>query len=239
MSPQKQHLLLLLHGRTAPNSADSAVILSALHNRPCKKPGSGLERGDCSPSKDGHAACCVPDKTRIPQDQLPDPIAGFRWEAFQPMQPRLPIQFATLSGFLILVLSTLSLTFAVATADEGVVVSWLDGTTNSVEEAKPASSISFRAAAATTQLRIVELGQADTPATVINLQLDRFQPIRLEVVDLEGRLVKTLADGLWAQGVHQMAWHHENQDDERLETGRYIVRLVPTDATAEGLALAH
>jgi hypothetical protein len=181
----------------------------------------------------------MPDMIKIPQHQLPDPIAGSCLGGPEPMQPRLPIQFATLSGFLILVLSTLSLTFAPATAGEGVAVSWLDGTTDRVADEGTAPVLNFRAAPAATQLKLIELGLTDSPATVINLELDAFQPLRLEVVDMEGRVVKTLADGLWAQGHHQMAWHHENQDDEPLEGGRYIVRLTPTDAAAEGLALAR
>ena len=156
------------------------------------------------------------------------------------MQPRLPIKFAHLSGFLaIFVLSALSLTFAAAEAGEGVAVSWPDGTTNSVLVEEARGAISFEASPASTQLRRIDVSQARIPATVINLKLDQFQPLRLEVVDLQGNLVKTLAEGLWAEGDHQMAWHHENEHDVVLETGTYLVRLTPTLGATEGLAMGR
>ena len=154
------------------------------------------------------------------------------------MQPRLPIKFATLSGFVTLfVLSTLSLTFVTATAGEGVAVSWLDGT--GTIAAANSDAISFEANPASTQLQKIDLSEARIPATVINLELDHFQPLRLEVVDSEGSLVKTLAEGLWAEGSHQMAWHFENEDGEVLEGGVYYVRLSPEPAASDGLAMAR
>lgn len=91
---------------------------------------------------------------------------------------------------------------------------------------------------ASTQLRKIAVSEASNPATVINLELDQFQPLRLEVVDRKGNLVKTLAEGLWAEGTHQMAWHFENEDGDLLEGGVYYVRLSPEPAATEGLALA-
>jgi hypothetical protein len=143
-----------------------------------------------------------------------------------------------LSGFVTLfVLSTLSLTFATATAGEGDVVSRLDGTSNPA----PGNSgaLTFEANYASTQLRRIDISEAHIPATVINLKLQDFQPLRLEVVDRQGNLVKTLADGLWAEGDHQMAWHHQNEEDEILEDGVYFVRLTPELAGTEGLALGR
>lgn len=154
------------------------------------------------------------------------------------MQPRLPNQFATLSGFVtICVLFTLSLTFVTATAGEGVAVSWLDRTPTHSPGTN--DTITFEATHTSTQLRMIDVSEARIPATVINLELDEFQPLRLEVVDGEGNLVKTLAKGLWAEGNHQMAWHHQNEDDEVLESGVYFVRLSAEPTDTEGLAMAR
>ena len=154
------------------------------------------------------------------------------------MQPRVPIQFATLSHLVtLIVLSTLSLTFVTATAGEGVEVSWLDGT-RTIANATGAA-ISFEANPASTQLRRIDVSESSVAATVINLRLGQFQPLRLEVVDREGNLVKPLAEGLWAEGDHQMAWHHENENDEVLESGIYFVRLSPEPVAGDGLAMAR
>jgi hypothetical protein len=156
------------------------------------------------------------------------------------MQPRLPVQslFGPLFTILI-VLSALSLTFAPSAADEGVAVSWPDGTVAPTPMPVSSGALTFEANRVSTQLRIIDVAQARIPATVINLRLDDFRPLKLEVVDLDGNLVKTLADGLWAQGNHQMAWYHENQDEEVLESGLYVVRLTPDFAATEGLAMSR
>ena len=115
----------------------------------------------------------------------------------------------------------------------------MDGTTSPVRAPMATDWISFEANQSTTrtQLRMVDVSRTTLIATVIDLELDEFRPLRLEVVDQDGRVVKTLADGLWAAGRHQMAWYHENEDDEVLETGTYFVRLTPTLGATEGLAL--
>ena len=158
----------------------------------------------------------------------------------QKTQP--PTQFAPLSGSRLaplIVLSALTLTFATATAREGVVVSWPDGTSEPVPAATDDDAIAFEAHASTSQLRLVDVGQTSLPATVIDFELDAFRPLRLAVYDLEGRLVRELADGLYARGAHRMAWHHENEDGELLDDGLYVVRMHAGPSESEALALAR
>lgn len=141
------------------------------------------------------------------------------------------------------VLSLLALTFATATAREGVVVSWTDGTTDTVQTVTvrapaAADAIEFEGVTPVPQLRLIDVAQATRPATVIDFRLDEFRPMRLAVYDLEGRLVRELADGLWASGPHRMAWHHENEQGEVLEHGVYVVRMICGDAHTQ-VALAR
>jgi hypothetical protein len=156
------------------------------------------------------------------------------------LQSRLPIRSLIGSRLpLFIVLSALSLTFAPAAANEGDAVSWPDGTVARVQPEVAQGAITFDTTRTSTQQKLIDISQTKLPATVINLKLDDFRPLKLEVVDLDGNLIKTLADGLWAEGVHQMAWYHQNEQDELLENGLYVLRLTPEPTAAEGLALAR
>jgi flagellar hook assembly protein FlgD len=88
------------------------------------------------------------------------------------------------------------------------------------------------------QLFAVDLAKQALPATAVAFSLERDQHVRLEVLDLDGRLVRTLAHGLWAQGRHQLAWQHDADSGDRLTEGLYVVRLVP-EAAGERVALAR
>lgn len=93
-------------------------------------------------------------------------------------------------------------------------------------------------AAGDVQLCVVDLAQQALPATAVDFALEKTQNLRLEVLDLDGNLVRTLAQGLWAAGRHQLAWQHDAESGERLEEGLYVVRLVP-EAPGERVALAR
>ena len=163
-------------------------------------------------------------------------------EAPKTMQPEFPTERAPRSRPRILsfvFLFTLSLTFSAANAFEGVVVARLDGTTHSVRAPMDADAIAFDNAGRTPQVRLVDVAQSTLPVTVIDFELDGFVETRLEVFDLHGRVVRTLADGLWAEGSHRMAWHHENDAGEKLEEGVYVVRLSTDQESTGRLTMAR
>lgn len=144
------------------------------------------------------------------------------------------------SGILsLMLLFTLSLSFSAAHAMEGFAVARPDGATAAAPATATApaamdpDSIVFESADHASQLRLVDVARSTLPVTVIDFELDEFLPTRLEVFDLEGRVVRTLANGLWAKGNHRMAWHHENDHGEKLEKGVYVVRL-STDHVSAG-----
>ncbi len=88
------------------------------------------------------------------------------------------------------------------------------------------------------QLCVVDLSKQALPATSVGFDLTKDQSLRLEVLDLDGKLVRTLARGLWAAGKHQLAWQHDAETGDRLDEGLYVVRLVP-EAPGEMVALAR
>jgi hypothetical protein len=56
--------------------------------------------------------------------------------------------------------------------------------------------------------------------TVIGFNLREAGPVRLAVYDSKGQLVKTLVDGIMANGQHQVTWNADN-----LPAGIYYYRI--------------
>jgi flagellar hook assembly protein FlgD len=59
------------------------------------------------------------------------------------------------------------------------------------------------------------------PSTLIGYDLPRDSHVSLEIFDLNGRLVKTLINGYFRAGKHQVAWNAD-----QISSGIYLVRLV-------------
>jgi hypothetical protein len=59
------------------------------------------------------------------------------------------------------------------------------------------------------------------PSTLIGYDLPRDNHVSLEIFDLNGRLVKTLINGYFRAGKHQVAWNAD-----QISSGIYLVRLV-------------
>lgn len=62
--------------------------------------------------------------------------------------------------------------------------------------------------------------------------LARGAQVRLEVLDPQGRLVRTLADGAWAAGAASVTWDLADQSGRRVAPGLYLVRLRADGAAA-------
>jgi len=48
----------------------------------------------------------------------------------------------------------------------------------------------------------------------------------LEIFDIQGRLLKRLADGLLSSGSHDFVWNGINQNDDVVATGAYFCFLI-------------
>jgi len=72
------------------------------------------------------------------------------------------------------------------------------------------------------------------PQTVIAYDLARSGPVRLDIFDLRGRLVRRLVDESVAAGRHQVRWDGRDGGGREMASGVYLCRL-----HAEGLGLMH
>jgi len=69
-----------------------------------------------------------------------------------------------------------------------------------------------------------------TAGASIAYSLPSAGPARLEVIDLQGRRVAVLTDGVAGAGMHRMEWDGRNADGRRVDSGVYWVRLAFGDA---------
>ena len=63
------------------------------------------------------------------------------------------------------------------------------------------------------------------PQTTIDFSLPRTESVRLDIFDVQGRLVRTLVDANLGQGSHSVTWTGETNDGVRAASGTYVYRL--------------
>lgn len=63
------------------------------------------------------------------------------------------------------------------------------------------------------------------PRTTITFALTTEGPVRLQVFDAKGRLVRTLVDGLVADGMHEVVWDGRDDDGRDVPSGVYFSRV--------------
>jgi len=63
------------------------------------------------------------------------------------------------------------------------------------------------------------------PTTTITLSLPQDSRVSLQVYDVTGRKVRTLADQPLPAGVHKIAWDGRNEGGEAVSSGVYIYRV--------------
>ena len=68
------------------------------------------------------------------------------------------------------------------------------------------------------------------PRTAIVFSLPRAQEVSLRVYDVQGRLVRTLVEGLQIAGRHEVVWQGHGDSGEQVASGMYVYRMV----TGEG-----
>ncbi|MBE2279981.1 MAG: T9SS type A sorting domain-containing protein [Ignavibacteriaceae bacterium] len=70
--------------------------------------------------------------------------------------------------------------------------------------------------------------------TKISFNLTEISTIRLEIFDITGRLVTTLADGEYSTGRQTFSWNTVNNSNEGLSSGIYFVRLITNGISTGG-----
>lgn len=123
------------------------------------------------------------------------------------------------------------------TSDAVTVLARVDGHFQGLTLESAGRAVALQASAGR-ELHLIDLAASTTPATAIDFDVARTGGVRLEVLDLAGNVVRTLADGTWASGQHTLAWHHDSESGEALEGGLFVVRLVQ-DRTNETLITAR
>jgi flagellar hook assembly protein FlgD len=63
------------------------------------------------------------------------------------------------------------------------------------------------------------------PSTTVKFSIPTAGPVSLNVYDLQGRLVKTLAHGHFAGGDHARVWDGTTNSGSRAASGSYVVRM--------------
>jgi hypothetical protein len=96
------------------------------------------------------------------------------------------------------------------------------------------------AAVAATPAAVRLLGVAPNPfnpRTSIRFELPDARPVRLQVFDLRGRLVRTLVDAPLPPGRQEVAWDGRNQAGRLVGAGTYLYRLEAGSFTGSGRML--
>lgn len=60
------------------------------------------------------------------------------------------------------------------------------------------------------------------PGTVIGYELTQATHIKLRIVDVRGRVVRTLIDGWRPTGTHRAFWDGRDEDGRTAASGRYL-----------------
>jgi hypothetical protein len=67
--------------------------------------------------------------------------------------------------------------------------------------------------------------------TCIALTLTQPQEIRVEIIAVDGRLVRVLAEGLWPSGVHRLYWDGKERNGRPVCSGVYFYRMQSAQGT--------
>jgi hypothetical protein len=74
-------------------------------------------------------------------------------------------------------------------------------------------------------------------STEIGFSLERSSPVRLEIVDVQGRFVRTVVAGEVAGGVHTAIWDGRDNNGAEVRSGAYFCRLICGSRVSKGKIL--
>ena len=72
------------------------------------------------------------------------------------------------------------------------------------------------------------------PQTVVSFDLAEAGAVRLQVYGIDGRLIRTLADGPLTAGRHERTWNGRDEDGRRVGSGVYLARLTTSAGSSVG-----
>jgi hypothetical protein len=87
----------------------------------------------------------------------------------------------------------------------------------------------------TSAFRLRLLPNPASPEAIIRLALPAQDRVRATIHDMTGRRVRSLQDGVWSVGLHDLRWDGCDNDGRAVATGVCLVRI----STAEGNTTAR
>jgi len=66
-------------------------------------------------------------------------------------------------------------------------------------------------------------------STVISFQLVKDENVSLKIFDVEGRLIRTLAQGTMSKGTHELTWDARDENGSMVHAGIYFLKIQSTD----------
>ena len=66
-------------------------------------------------------------------------------------------------------------------------------------------------------------------STTISFKLSQLQKVLIWVFDINGRLVKTLANAQMQPGTHQLTWDANDEEGNNISAGIYFLRIETKD----------
>lgn len=85
----------------------------------------------------------------------------------------------------------------------------------------------------TRQLAVGNHPNPFNPLTKVEFALDAAGPVKLDVYDMHGRLVRQLVSGSLDSGAHSVVWDGMDSDGRKVGSGVYLARLQANGQTAE------
>ena len=75
---------------------------------------------------------------------------------------------------------------------------------------------------------------------MISFSLPRAENISLKIFDVEGRLIRTLANEPMSAGTHELTWDSQNDNGNEVNSGIYFIELkTELDLSVIGLSVTR
>ncbi|NOX90528.1 MAG: T9SS type A sorting domain-containing protein [Calditrichaeota bacterium] len=91
--------------------------------------------------------------------------------------------------------------------------------------ANPVSDISFAKNKVVDDFALINFPNPFNPATTIVFTLPSSEQVKLDVFSLSGQKIVALLKGFQSPGAHSVKWNGRNQQNQKVPSGVYIVRL--------------
>ncbi len=75
------------------------------------------------------------------------------------------------------------------------------------------------------------------PSTIVSFTLKHESPVRIDIYDVRGRKVRTLADAFYDAGQHHVSWNGTNDRGQDVASGVYLLKLTTDDVNLMRKAL--